>query len=325
MSRPRVLVLSKRTSYRTLVLEAADARVKELLARGDPTVQRMKRSHDDHESTRAEVEQALDKLGVRAEFVEGARTRVTGAFDLVVTIGGDGTLLAASHRIGPGVPLLGVNSAPRHSVGFFCAARKGSVRRTLASALDGTIRATVLTRMRVDLNEHCLHKRVLNDALFCHEVPAATSRYILRVYPGATPGGIVRDLGRDRALQEEEQRSSGIWVGPAAGSTAAQRSAGGRILPLSSKKIQYVVREPYTPLGDRLALSRGTVDEGGAVVLLNKMREAKLFLDGPHIVHKATVGDVITMRPSEDTLTVLGLASASERRPKGKHRHEKRD
>jgi NAD+ kinase len=223
------------------------------------------------------------------------------------------------------VPLLGVNSAPRHSVGFFCAARKGSVRRTLASALDGTIRATVLTRMRVDLNEHCLHKRVLNDALFCHEVPAATSRYILRVYPGATPGGIVRDLGRDPALQEEEQRSSGIWVGPAAGSTAAQRSAGGRILPLSSKKIQYVVREPYTPLGDRLALSRGTVDEGGAVVLLNKMREAKLFLDGPHIVHKATVGDVITMRPSEDTLTVLGLASASERRPKGKHRHEKRD
>jgi hypothetical protein len=37
------------------------------------------------------------------------------------------------------------------------------------------------------------------------------------------------------------------------------------------------------------------------------MREAKLFLDGHHIVHEATVGDVISMRRSDETLTVLGL------------------
>jgi NAD+ kinase len=326
MSPPRVLVLSKRTSYRTMVLEDADTRIQGLLARGDPTVRRMRRSHEDHESTRAEVKQALSQLGVHAEFFEGARTRVEGDFDLVVTIGGDGTLLAASHRIGPGVPLLGVNSAPEHSVGFFCAAKKGSVKGALAGALDGTIKATVLTRMRVELNDQCLHKRVLNDVLFCHEVPAATSRYILRVYHGPTgaegsspPLAAMPSPRDDRHIEEEEQRSSGIWVGPAAGSTAAQRSAGGRILSLSSRKIQYVVREPYTPLGERLTLSRGTVNEGGAVVVLNKMRQAKLFLDGHHIVHEATVGDVITMRRSEETLTVLGLGrKAAEERPKAR-------
>src|ERR1019366_7356859 len=43
--------------------------------------------------------------------------------DLVVTVGGDGTLLAASHGIGPGIGLLGVNSAPSHSLGFFWRAR----------------------------------------------------------------------------------------------------------------------------------------------------------------------------------------------------------
>jgi len=296
MSRPHVLVLSKRTSYRTLVLNDGDTLIKGLIARGDPTVSRLRRSHEDHEATRAEVEKALSELGAVAQLVEGARSRVEGTFDLVVTIGGDGTLLAASHRIGPEVPILGVNSAPEHSVGFFCGARKGSVKKALTLALNGTIKSTVLTRMRVDLNERCLHKRVLNDALFCHEIPAATSRYILRVTQG------------DGHVEEEEQRSSGIWVGPAAGSTAAQRSAGGRVLPLASHKIQYVVREPYTPLGERLALSRGTLDEEGSLVLLNKMREAKLFLDGHHIVHGATLGDVITMRRSEETLTVLGLS-----------------
>jgi NAD+ kinase len=296
MTRPHVLVLSKRTSYRTLVVDEGDTHVKGLLARGDPTVSRLRRSHQDHEATRIEVEKALSDLDVDAHFVEGARSRVEDTFDLVVTIGGDGTLLAASHRVGPDVPILGVNSAPKHSVGFFCAARKGSVKKTLTLALNGGIQRTVLTRMRVDLNERCLHKRVLNDALFCHEIPAATSRYILRVTQG------------DGDVEEEEQRSSGIWVGPAAGSTAAQRSSGGDILDLESHDIQYVVREPYTPLGERLALSRGTIDEEGSLVLLNKMREAKLFLDGHHIVHGTTMGDVITMRRSEESLTVLGLS-----------------
>jgi len=295
MIRPRVLIRVKRTSYRALVLDEADGRVKGLIARGDPTVSRLRRSHDDHEATRDEVLRALSGLGVTFQLVEGARGAVDGKFDLVVTVGGDGTLLAASHHVGPDVPILGVNSAPEHSVGFFCAARKGSVQKALAAALDGTTRGIVLTRMRVDLNGGCLHKRVLNDALFCHEIPAATSRYILQVKRG------------DGQVDEEEQRSSGIWVGPAAGSTAAQRSSGGKVLPLASHKIQYVVREPYTPLGERLALSRGTIDEEGSLVLLNKMRQGKLFLDGHHIVHEVTVGDVITMRRSEESVTVLGL------------------
>ena len=304
MSAPHVLVLCKRTSYRTLVLEDKDTRIESLLARGDPTVRRLRRSHEDHEAPRAEVERVLKELRVEAKIVDGAHSKVDGKFDLVVTVGGDGTLLAASHRVGPDVPVLGINSAPAHSVGFFCAARKETARECLSEALQGTMKGTVLSRMRVDVNGTCFHKRVLNDALFCHEIPAATSRYILRVTHG------------DGHFEEEEQKSSGLWVGPAAGSTAAQRSAGGLVLPLTSRKVQYVVREPYTPRGDRLALFRGTIDEEGALVILNKMRHAKLFLDGHHIAHPVTVGDVITMRRSDETLTVLGLgrANGKERR-----------
>src|SRR5205814_3511997 len=105
---------------------------------------------------------------------------------------------------------------------FFCAARKGTIHTTLHAALAGKLRRVSLARMRVDLNGVCIHRRVLNEALFCHASPAATSRYILRV---TSPDG---------TSEEEEQKSSGMWIGPAAGSTAAQRSAGGRVLPLAS-------------------------------------------------------------------------------------------
>jgi NAD+ kinase len=289
--KPRIAVVVKRTTYRKFVLDQHDPLIARLLRKGDPTVKRLKQSHEDHESTVREVEEALAKLDVEVVFRGGPRARVPPRTDLVVTVGGDGTLLSASHLIGRGVPLLGINSAPAHSVGFFCGAAKGNVAPTLERAIAGELRATELTRMRVDLNGKLLHSRVLNEALFCHASPAATSRYILQL-----PAG------------EEEQRSSGLWIGPAAGSTAAQRSAGGKVLPLSSDKIQYVVREPYTPAGGHFRFARGLVDAGDQIVLRSKMREARVFLDGHRIVHAVTLGDVVTMQRSNETLTVLGIA-----------------
>ncbi len=296
-ARPRVEVVLKRSSWRKWVEEENDPHVRRLIAADDETVRRMRPGHREHAETVEEVRRALQTLGATVRWHEHPHTfRVTGACDLVVTVGGDGTLLAASHGLGPGVPLLGVNSAPRFSVGFFCAARKGRVRAALEGALAGTLRRTTLTRMRVARNGEALHERVLNEALFCHQSPAATSRYILRLAQGG------------RTLAREEQKSSGIWVGPAAGSTAAQRSAGGRVLPLSSRKLQFVVREPYRADGHALEVARGLVGEGQVLHLKNKMRHARLFLDGDHIVHEIAIGDVVTMRRSDEPLVVLGLS-----------------
>jgi len=289
--KPRVAVVVKRTSYRKFILEVHDPLIARLLRRRDRTVGRLKQSHEDHESTTREVEDALDELGAEIVFRGGPRARVPPRVDLVITVGGDGTLLAASHMLGDGIPLLGINSAPGHSVGFFCGATKGTVKKTIERALAGDLSTTELTRMRVELNGKVLHARVLNEALFCHSSPAATSRYILGLRSG-----------------QEEQRSSGLWVGPAAGSTAAQRSAGGKVLPLESERIQYVVREPYTPAGGRFRYARGLVEPGEELVLRSKMREAKVFLDGHRIVHSVTMGDVLTMRRSDESLTVLGIA-----------------
>jgi NAD+ kinase len=293
---PRILVLTKRTSYGTLVEEEKDANVTTLIEKGDPTVNRMRRSHEAHLETVREVEAALEKVGASWTKQLGARTPIEGKYDLVMTVGGDGTLLAASHQLDGSAAILGVNSAPESSVGFFCGAKKGGVLKALRDALDGTMKRVVLSRMRVEINGVCVHARVLNEALYCHASPAATSRYILQV------------ISADGSTAEEEQRSSGLWIGPAAGSTAAQRSAGGRVLPLSSTKIQFVVREPYIRFGVAQRMPQGLIDDGGKIVLLSKMRQAKMFLDGHQVVHDITIGDRVTFNRSDEGLTVLGLA-----------------
>lgn len=292
----RVLLVVKRSSYGRFVEDEGDPRVARLLRRRDPSVARWVDAHRAHMATLDTTERALARLGVPVARVG----RADVAFDtadatLVVTVGGDGTLLAASHNVGV-VPVLGVNSAPAHSVGFFCAARRETVEAALRSALDGSAKRVVLQRMRVLVNGHVRARRVLNEALYCHASPAVTSRYIV------THAGVT-----------EEHRSSGFWIGPPAGSTAAQRSAGGRVLPLQGADLQLVVREPYAPPGERYRLLRTLVPPGEQLTVKSKMRDARLFLDGPQREVPVRLGDTTVFELSDEPLTVLGLSRRRRR------------
>ncbi|WP_437991379.1 NAD(+)/NADH kinase [Sorangium sp. So ce145] len=289
---PRVALVVKRSAWKIYREERKDPRITRLIEAGDSAVARLKASHEAHEQTVREVKAALDDLGVQIDVVaSAAQSFDAGELDLVITVGGDGTLLSASHNVGD-VPILGINSAPGHSVGFFCGATSRDAADAIAGALSGSLRSTVLTRMQVTVNDKLATGRVLNDALFCHVSPAATSRYVLR-------------LGR----AEEEQKSSGFWIGPAAGSTAAQRSAGGRVLPLTSKRLQLVVREPYTPHGEEYRLRHALIQPGASLVVRSKTHDAKLFFDGP--IHSVSVGfgDVIEFTQAPQSLTILGLSA----------------
>lgn len=293
----RVIVVVKRSAFTRFIEDEHDERARQLLARRDPTVARWPRSHRDHMRTVELVIEALDRLGARVSVVR----RAHATFDadtarLVVSVGGDGTLLAASHNVG-GTPILGVNSAPGHSVGFFCAAEPKTAPRMLAQALEGRLSRLALTRMEVRLNGEVRCARVLNEALFCHASPAATSRYIL-------------SHGRRR----EEQKSSGFWIGPAAGSTAAQRSAGGRVLPLGSRRLQLVVREPYAPAGHRYRLLKLLLGPADTLQAQSKMQRACMFFDGPHMRVPVAMGDVASFGVSDEPLTVLGLDRRTIRR-----------
>jgi NAD+ kinase len=287
---PHVLVIFKKSAFQLYVRERRSARVVSLLRKKDVTVQRLRAAHDDHVGSIAEAKSVLLALGTRAVFRYRADIGAAHEFDLVVTLGGDGTLLWASHAVGANIPVVAINTAPQDSVGFFCAGTKPELGDVLADAVRGRTRAVRLTRMRVDVDGERLGNRVLNDALFCHECPAATSRYLIA-----------------RAGVEEEQKSSGLWVGPAAGSTAAQRSAGGRVLAVSSQHLQYVVREPYTPGAVRYKFERGLIAPDDSLHVINKMRSGRLYLDGPHAAHVVQMGARLTFARSDEPLTLLGL------------------
>ncbi len=296
MAKPRVVIVAKRTALERFKDEGEDPRVARLLRMGDPSVRRWKKAHDNHVHTLELVEETLRRLGATTWLVHGAGGRFDSkGLALVVSVGGDGTLLAASHNVS-GTPILGVNSSPDHSIGFFCAARRRNLKDLLSKALEGTLKSISLSRMQVRVNKRTVSSRVLNEALFCHTIPAATSRYIVR-------------YGRQR----EEHRSSGLRVGTAAGSTAAIRSAGGKVLPLTSCQLQVVAREIYGASGDRPKLHRFVVSEGRQVVVQNKMQEACLFLDGPFKRVGVALGETMTFSASKQPLTVLGL-TASRRR-----------
>jgi NAD+ kinase len=286
---PRVLVIYKRTTYQRYRGAQSD-RIKRLIDAGDDTVERLIEAHHDHLETIESARTVLKELGTEAVFRHKYEPCEDHRWDLVVTLGGDGTLLWSSHRVGPDVPMVAINSAPTASVGYFCAGDKTALRETLVMALGGDLKATKLTRMEVALDGEVVSTRILNDILFCHACPAATTRYII-------------ELGDTR----EEQLSSGIWAGPAAGSTAAQRSAGGKVLPPGSQKLQFVVREPYFGMRDGYSLTRGFVAPGESVRFRSKIREARIFMDGAQRMLDVDIGAEVRLRASNEPLTLLGL------------------
>lgn len=281
--------------YEHFIQERSDPKAVALFQRQDISVARWRQAHLAHQRTLQQVQRTLRALGARLMVLRSPGV-VFDASDasLVVTVGGDGTLLAASHHVGS-IPILGVNSSPVHSVGFFCPANISNLQATLEGALDGSLPSVRLARMQVSVNGRVCSRRVLNEALFCHAIPAATSRYLV-TYGGHT----------------EEQRSSGVWVSTAAGSTGAARSAGGRVLPFASEKLQLVVREPYLesrrqPQPAPLKLAQLVFEPPDELLLTSKMTDARLYLDGPYRQMPVGLGDRVVCRVSDEPLTVFGL------------------
>ena len=286
MTAPRVLVIYKRTAFQR---NRESERVKALLARDDLSVARMMAAHEAHLQTIETAKRVLKELGAKATF-RHKQTREAEDVDLVVTLGGDGTVLWVSHFVDKDTPMVAINSSPTTSVGYFCAGTPDTMADTLSSALASKLKKTRLSRMEVTIDDAVVNTRVLNDVLFCHENPAMTTRYILRQ----------RDV-------VEEQSSSGIWAGPAAGSTAAQRSAGGKVLPLGSKKLQFVVRELYRREEVDYTLDKGLVGPEDALIIKSKIRAGRLFMDGAQRNEKVDIGSVIRLKRSDESLMLLGL------------------
>lgn len=275
-----VLVVTKTTNY-----ELHGARVEAKLEQGrisKESLLRLKTAHDEHYATLKRLHEVLARNLV--DYIEVTREHEhppLGNYEAVITVGGDGTLLAASHRMVTGGRLYGIRSSPS-SVGYLCCAGPDEIEVLVQGIVADTIPTVTVSRLsaeiyRVDTALIDTTPPVLNDFLYTNSNPAATTRYKLSFQD-----------------HTETHRSSGIWVATAAGSTAAILAAGGERRPIEDLKAQFKVRELYR-LGHVQPRLDGALFEAGqdVVEIENRCPEAILALDGQHGIVPLTYGDIV--------------------------------
>jgi len=192
-----------------------------------------------------------DTATLAGSAVQGARTATRDLLpndvDVIVVLGGDGTLLAMAARIaraGRDIPMLGVNFG---SLGFLTEIRIDELLPALERVLDGT--ATIDERAMLDAvayrKDQAFDSRtVLNDVVF---TKAALSRMIdLSV---SVNGGFVTHVKAD-----------GLIIASATGSTAYNLAAGG---PIVHPMVDALV---LTPIAPHTLTNRPVVIPGNAVV-----------------------------------------------------------
>lgn len=248
---------------------------------------------EQHRSSVKKVHNVLGKLKISYE--EASIEKDIKGYDLVITVGGDGTLLYASHYVDSKTPILAINSAPDHSEGFFCGCNGDNfieIAEDLIVHKYGT--QTEVTRMKITINSNkvnTVYNRVLNDVLYCHANPALTTRYSI------APKNEI----------EENQMSSGIWFSTAVGSTAAIRSAGGFTMPHDNSNIQYIVREPYQPRGSRYQNIHGFLRPDEYIKVIGHVNNGWVNIDGAHIKFPVRENDTLTVQKSDEPLTLINF------------------
>ena len=280
----RVLVVLKQSLMDTMGGASKDASFGAMLEKNDAARARHELAHQENQNSAESVLESLARAGCSVDIEDSPGVGSLDDYDLVIPVGGDGTFLRTAQRVRSAV-MLGVNSSVSSSVGRYCGAHTGNFQETLEGILNGTLRPSVLHRLGVSVDGVELAPPVLNEVLYTHKIPAGTSRYVL-----------------DVSGRQERHKSSGVWLASPSGSTGAIHSAGGAPMDLSVPRVQYLVREPYLTPGATLKMRNETVLT--PIRIMNQMRNAALFIDGPRVVHDLTWGSEIVVTPGAYPLNV---------------------
>ena len=161
-----------------------------------------------------EVVHDLESAAARKDDGGTARTQIARVVDLLVTLGGDGTLLSVARHPAPGVPILGIDIG---TLGFLTTCGPGEYEEILEAALAGTARLEERRMLSVFVAEGRRPRRtyrVVNDAVLGKSALARIAAIRVDV-DGRTVS---------------RYRGDGIIVSTPTGSTAYNLSAGGPIL-----------------------------------------------------------------------------------------------
>jgi len=207
--------------------------------------------------------------------------------DLIIVIGGDGTLLhAARELVNFEVPIVGIN---RGRLGFLVDVSPSDGLEQLSGILSGDYHAEkrILLETRILRDGHCIDTSyALNDT-------------VIRVKD------VLQIMDFDIIIDDvlvTHQRADGIIMATPSGSTAYSLSNGG---PIVGPTIDAVVLQPICP---HTLASRPLIVDASSVVRVHlwddKVMEAQVVCDG-QVYMPATLGDMIENRVLEKRITLL--------------------
>ncbi len=240
-----------------------------------------------------ELAERVEELGAEAILdLEGTLpiAREVAAADLVISVGGDGTILGTARRlVGVQVPLVGINLG---KLGFLAEFSAGAVKRYLAGG--GTDGWRVLPRMmlEVELTATGATMYALNDAIVSQGV---MTRLI----------GIDMDVDGRHATQ---YRADGLVVSTPVGSTGYSLSLGG---PILSQGMRAFVVTPNAP---HSLTNRPIVIEAGAELrfsVAGRVGELALVLDGQERCDLAA-GDRFVVRAAPTDLWLVSTGTRTQ-------------
>ena len=248
------------------------------------------------------LERALKRRGRRVLIDDGtaealrrpkgvARSAIARQSDLVIVLGGDGTLLSVARTAPPTTPLLGVNVG---LLGFLAGISQKELIARLDEILAGRFREDRRGALDVGVprGPHHGHYRALNDAVLNREALARISTF-----------AIVLD-GRTVA----EFRADGVIVSTPTGSTAYNLSAGG---PILHPQLPAIVVTPICPhtLAQRPLVVPASTEvrvrvvgperRDGGVYLTLDGQEGFPIVSGLTVVVRSSPASVTLLRPPE--------------------------
>ena len=202
--------------------------------------------------------------------------------DLVLVLGGDGTMLRALHRvIGRAIPCVGVNYG---TFGFLTTLRANEVPDNLDVILGGGLEVVALPTVEVETPEGRFV--AINDVLVTADMLGR-----MAVLEWAVNGVQLGKLGCD-----------GVLVATPAGSTGYNLSAGGPVIGWGVDAFAVTFIAPHALDGRPLILARGHEVE---VVSRTRGAASRVVVDG-HPVASLASGAKATMRMAPET-ALLGI------------------
>jgi NAD+ kinase len=283
MNLKKVLLFLKQGEYDKIISSGK----KRLLPKYQGYIKQIERAKYEHLQTIEKVKEVLKRLGIAYEVKSRNECFYEKEYELIITIGGDGTFIRASHYTYE-VPILGVNSSPSASVGHFCIANQHNIEKILLDIKEDRWRIDYYNRIRIVKTNKELPIYALNDVLFSPSNPASTSKYII-ILDG----------------EEEIQKSSGVWISSFIGQTAGYKSAGGKKFT-QKDAIAFVIREPYIAK-EKYSLLNRIISKGKYLTLIPLSTNMAIYIDGDYISYTLKLGEELKFSISDKNLPVVSI------------------